>query len=771
LKGKRRVEPEGDLNAEIVLVGEAPGEEEERQGRPFVGYSGKILRAVLEVLGINDSSLYITNVVKCRPPNNQLTKEIVKCCRVNLEKELMGLKRKKLIIALGATAKEFFSIPGSMNEARGQIVDTKYGKVLVTWHPAYRLMFYRDSVLEVSPYEQFVRELARGDIFVKQDRLYKKVNFRVAEGEELGRVLSVVTGKAVALDFETLGVDPWYGGFKVLTVGLAVDGECYVVDLERLGEERSKSFMKELFERVGKVVVYNAGFDVGIGVKEYGWQICGMDIDDVQVMYYLLSGKAVPGVSLKRLVLDYLDIGQYGIDWKKVSMKDLPREKLYEYNAIDAYATLKLYELFMERLKKAPLQWSKIFGGTARGLYHAYEEVVKKVLSLCIELQTSGMYVDVDYLMRLRKELEERKAEFLKGVVGVNLNSPKQVLEWLRQVGVEVDSTGKEVLEELLKKKALSEEAKARINKLLEYRLIEKMLGTYVEPFLEKWISSDGCVHSKFSVVATDTGRLASAEPNLMNVPTRLGPMVEKAFVSRFGENGRIIKADFSQHELRVACQYSKDRKMKEFFESGVDIHAKVAVELYGMPADAPEEVKKEYRRRAKSYNFGVIYGMSYVSISRDLSVSIEEAKKMLERYFQIFPGLKVWLDNVRAFVRKVGYVRTMFGRFRWIDPVGDVEGWGQKSVNTPVQSAASDIAALTAWRIVERLYREGFQGRVVNFVHDSVLVDCPDEEVEEICRIIKEEVKNIELPDGKFVEFDIDVEVGRSWGECKERS
>jgi DNA polymerase-1 len=469
--------------------------------------------------------------------------------------------------------------------------------------------------------------------------------------------------------------------------------------------------------------------------------------------------------------LDYLDLGQYGIDWKKVSVKDVPRDRLYEYNAMDAYATLRLYELFKERLARVPLNWSKVFGERSQSLYDAYENVLKKILCMCIELQANGMYVDIDYLVKLKKELEIKKEEFLREVSGVNLNSPKQVMEWLREVGVEVSSTRKEVLEEVLKvqRGKLGKEAISRIEKLLEYRVVEKMLGTYVEPFLEEWIRSDGCIHSKFSLVATDTGRLSSSEPNLMNVPTRLGPLLERAFVSRFGGDGKIVKADFSQHELRVACQYSKDRKMKEFFESGVDIHTKVAVEVYGMPQDASEEVRKEYRRRAKSFNFGVIYGMSHVSISRDLSISVEEAKKMLERYFQMFAGLRVWLDNVREFVGRVGYVRSMFGRFRWIDPVGDAEGWRQKAVNTPVQSAASDIAALTAWRIVEKLYREGFRSKVVNFVHDSVIVDCPGEEVEEICRIIKEEVEGIELPEERFLDFEIDIAIGKSWGDCKE--
>jgi DNA polymerase-1 len=209
---------------------------------------------------------------------------------------------------------------------------------------------------------------------------------------------------------------------------------------------------------------------------------------------------------------------------------------------------------------------------------------------------------------------------------------------------------------------------------------------------------------------------------------------------------------------------------MKEFFESGVDIHTKVAIELYGMPEDATDEVKKEYRRRAKSFNFGVIYGRGYKSVAEELGISEREAKETIDRYFKMFSVLKHWLDKVKEFAKENGYVRSMFGRFRLVSSsTEDGEGWAQRAVNTPVQSAASDIAALTVWRIAERLYREGFRSKVVNFVHDSVIVDCPGEEVEEVCRIIKEEVRNIELPEARFIEFEMDIEVGISWGECKE--
>ena len=773
LRGKKRVDGIGSLDAEVVIVGEAPDEEAEKQGLPFAGYLGEILKAVLNALDIDMSKVYITNVVKCRPLDNQLTKEMVKCCKVRLEQELMRLRKRRLIVALGSTAKEFFGIPGALGDIRGKIVDTKHGKVLVTWHPTYRLLFHRDDVLGISGYEQFVRDLARGVVFIEHGKMYKSISFEVVEGGKLDEVLAKVSDKVVALDFETVGKDLWSSDFRVMTVGLAVDDSRFVVDFEKLGAERAKVFMKEVFDKARKVVVYNAGFDVMLGMKEYGWEVYSRDtdIEDVQVMYYLLSGRATPNVSLKRLVLDYLDVGQYGIDWKKTDIRTVPRDRLYEYNAIDAYVTLKLYKLFKDKLEKAPFQWSSIFGANKQSLYDVYENVAKKILCLCLELQKNGMYVDVEYLMQLKKELEERKRSFLDEVKGVNLNSPRQVLQWLNEVGVQVDSTRKEVLESVLKSQGakLSESAKYRVEKLLEYRVIEKMLSTYVEPFLEEWVRSDGCIHSKFSLVGTDTGRLASSEPNLMNIPTRLGPVLEKAFVSRWGEEGRIVKADFSQHELRVACQYSKDKKMKEFFKSGVDIHTKVAIELYGMSEDAPNEVKKEYRRRAKGFNFGVIYGRGYRSVAAELGISEREAKDAVDKYFKMFSGLKVWLDSVKEFAKKFGYIRSMFGRFRWVNVSEDVDGWAQKAVNTPVQSAASDIAAVTAWRIVKKLYEGGFRGRVVNFVHDSVIVDCLAEEVDEVCRMIKEEVRNIELPDERFVEFDIDIEIGKSWGACKE--
>jgi DNA polymerase-1 len=207
---------------------------------------------------------------------------------------------------------------------------------------------------------------------------------------------------------------------------------------------------------------------------------------------------------------------------------------------------------------------------------------------------------------------------------------------------------------------------------------------------------------------------------------------------------------------------------MKEFFESGVDIHTKVAMELYGMRGDESEELKKELRRRAKGFNFGVIYGRGYKSIAEELGMSEEEAKDTVKRYFEMFSGLAEWLEKVKRFAKRNGYVRTMFGRYRRID-VGSDERWVQKAVNTPVQSAASDVAGQFVWDLVLRLREEGLKAKVVNFIHDAVLIDCPVEEMELVKDIISEEVREIELPDEKFIDFEVEMAVGKSWGECKE--
>ncbi len=761
------VPPEGSKGAEIVIVGEAPGAEEEKIGRPFVGPSGQLLRRVLGEVGLDSGRVYITNVVKCRPPGNELRAEMVKCCSLRVEMELASIGRPRLIVALGRTAKEFFRIPGAMEDVRGKIFDTKYGKVLVELHPAYLLRNAGvDRLWKATSVVYFLRSMMLASRFIQLGRSYKEVPYEIVDTwGKAQRVLERIDGRVCGFDFETYGVDPWKVDFKVLTCALSLGEEgSWVVDFS--GWDGAREFIQKAYQ-VSRPVFFNAPFDVAVGVKECGWGV--KDVDDLQVIAYLLNGGSEKAISLKRLALDWTDVGDYGIDVKKPEeILRIPRERLYQYNATDAYVTAKLFEPFKERLKD-DLEWSVLFGKEKKDLLWCYENVLKKLLVMAIELRVNGMVVDTEYLRSLEQELLQRKREIERAVgAGVNLNSPQQVLKWLRSRGIQVESTRKEVLEKLLNGAEGSEIAELKM--LMDYRTIEKLLNTYVVPLRLEHLGSDGCVHANFSLVKTATGRLSCSEPNLMNIPTRLGPIIEKAFVSRFGDGGVIVKADFSQHELRVACQYSKDRKMKEFFESGVDIHTKVAMEIYGLKEEElGTEREKQLRRIAKGFNFGVIYGRGAGSIAQELGISEEEGRRMIEDYFKMFSGLKRWLDGVKEFVRRYGFVRNMFGRVRWIG-LSDEEGWAQKAVNTPVQGLASDIAGLVTYSVMKRIKDSGLRAKVVNFIHDALLVDCPVEEVDAVKSIIFNEVRRVELPEEKFVEFEVEVNVGKSWGEMKEQ-
>jgi DNA polymerase-1 len=312
----------------------------------------------------------------------------------------------------------------------------------------------------------------------------------------------------------------------------------------------------------------------------------------------------------------------------------------------------------------------------------------------------------------------------------------------------------------------MGEEARRRIELLLEYRTLGKLYNTYVIPMLQDWITDDERIHANFSAVTTETGRLSCSEPNLMNIPTRSGAIIERAFVSRWKDEGILLKADFSQHELRVGAIYADDDVMKQYFGSGIDIHTKVAMEVCGLRERDSEERKKELRRLAKGVNFGILYGIGARGLADWLGVSEDDAKKLISEYFSVFKDIRKWLDSVIEFARRYGYVRSMFGRFRWIDTQSD--GWVQKAVNTPIQSAASDIAGICAWNVARKMKEEGLESKLVNFVHDSMIVDCKRSEIEKVECIISMEVQRISgwLEGG--VKFEVEIEKGKSWGDME---
>lgn len=404
---------------------------------------------------------------------------------------------------------------------------------------------------------------------------------------------------------------------------------------------------------------------------------------------------------------------------------------------------------------------------------YGYKNMLKQAQLLLIEVSWNGLRVDMEYVIKLEKDFGKRisaYAERFKQLVGeeINLNSPKQVLNCLLSRGIDVKSTDKRVLQEYINKDEF-------VKLLFEYRELETVYDRCIAPILTKHVREGNLVHTKFSLTTARTGRVASYDPNMQNVPNKFGPDIERMFVSRF-ENGYMLKADYSMMELRVAAMYSNDQKMIECFKTGVDIHSKVAMDIYGISAEDIKNKTKDAikaRQVAKGFNFGLIYGRSSYSIARELGIELDAADVIKNKYFNNFSGLRDWLDRTRKEVASNGYVRNMFGRIRFLPEVfsldkGIREGGLRKGVNTPIQGAASDIALLGLKNCRDEIKKRGLKTLLVNTVHDSGIFDLPREELEEVISIIKKKAVQVKLPIKTEVPLGIDVAWGKSWGDCK---
>ena len=284
---------------------------------------------------------------------------------------------------------------------------------------------------------------------------------------------------------------------------------------------------------------------------------------------------------------------------------------------------------------------------------------------------------------------------------------------------------------------------------------------------LIKVVGEDGRVHSIFKQTETRTGRISSAEPNLQNIPVRtdVGSVFRKFFYA--AGDRTLVDADYSQIELRVLAHIAQDENMIEGFRSGADIHTQTAAQVFGMP---PEYVTSQMRSRAKAVNFGIVYGISSFGLSQDLSITRKEAAEYIDRYFETYPGVKKYLDGEVAFAKEHGYVTTMFGRRRPVPELSSSNfmqrSFGERvAMNSPIQGAAADIMKIAMIRVNRRLKEENLESRIVIQVHDELLVEAKNEEVEQVKAILKEEMEHAA---SLKVPLIADMSVGANWYEAK---
>lgn len=398
-------------------------------------------------------------------------------------------------------------------------------------------------------------------------------------------------------------------------------------------------------------------------------------------------------------------------------------------------------------------------------------EVELPLTCVLASMEHYGVKADTEGIRKFGETLSEEidgleQQIYFRAGKQFNISSPKQLgVILFEELGLPSGkktktgySTGAEVLEELRDKDPI-------IDMILTYRQYTKLRSTYVEGLL-KAVGADGRIHSVFKQTETRTGRISSTEPNLQNIPVRteLGRNMRKFFVS---EEGRVlIDADYSQIELRILAHLSGDKNMQDIFNGGGDIHTSTAAQVFGMPEDM---VTPEMRRAAKAVNFGIVYGISAFSLSKDIDVSVAKADRYIKSYLSNFSGVAAFMDKAVADAAEKGYSETIFGRRRYIPELAaknkNIQSFGKRAaMNAPVQGAAADIIKIAMVKVWQRLREEKLNAQLILQIHDELIIEASEKDAERAAAVLGEEMRNAVKLD---VPLTADVETGKSWFEC----
>lgn len=475
---------------------------------------------------------------------------------------------------------------------------------------------------------------------------------------------------------------------------------------------------------------------------------------DVKALKHILFNF---GVNLKGAEFD-VSLAQYLVSGSKKSADNLDvylSSYSYDKNSI-ACLLLKMKEDYQKKL-------------TEDDLIDLYQKIEFPLIEVLFDMEVSGFKLDKKILDKFcveYREQTEKLSQEIKQMSGCefNPNSPKQLAEVLYDKLLlpkpKKAGTGVEVLERL-------RGAHPIIDKILEYRKISKLYTTYLQDF-GNMLDEKNLIHTIFNQTLTATGRLSSQEPNLQNIPvkTEEGKELRKMFISRF-ENGLIISADYSQIELRLLAHFSQEPKLIDAYKNGLDIHTKTASDLFGVPLD---QVDNDMRRKAKTVNFGIIYGMSEYGLSQSLKISPSEAKNFINNYFETFPYVKTYMDNNVEYAKKNGYAISLLGRKRTVDEVMSsnyqTRQFGERvSKNMPLQGSASDIIKLAMVRVYNAIKQNNLKSKLILQIHDELIVDTyPTEEdkIKQILKDVMENVVNLNVP------LTVAISSGKTWFDAK---
>lgn len=594
--------------------------------------------------------------------------------------------------------------------------------------------------------------------------VYKTVDTE-EEMAKLGRFLA--DQDFFAFDTETDGIDPLTAGLVGMSFAVK-ENEAWYVPVPADKEEAVKivtHFSPALQNRKSQKIGQNIKFDI-IVLRKYGVRVAG-PLFDTMIAHYLLNPELRHGMDyLAETYLKYKPvpisqlIGPKGKN--QLCMRDVPLAQIAEYAAEDADVTLKLKNFFAPELKKA-------------GIESLFFDIEMPLIYVLVEMEATGVKLDTVALKQSSEELTaalnnlEKEIYELAGVK-FNINSSKQVGEVLfehlkieekaKKTKTGSYSTSEDILEKMRSKHPV-------VGKLLEYRALKKLLSTYIDALPELINPETGKIHTSFNQTVTATGRLSSTNPNLQNIPIRdeLGREIRKAFIPD-NEDCTFFSADYSQIELRIMAHLSQDEHMIEAFRSGADIHSATAAKIYGIPV---EEVTGDMRRKAKTANFGIIYGISIFGLAERLNIPRAESKELIEGYFKSYPGIRDYMDESIRIAKEKGYVETIFKRKRYLPDINShnaiVRGYAERNaINAPIQGSAADIIKVAMVRIYNRFEEEGLKSKMILQVHDELNFNVCQDEQEKVRQIVLEEMENaIQLQ----VPLIADCGEGKNWLEA----
>ena len=500
-------------------------------------------------------------------------------------------------------------------------------------------------------------------------------------------------------------------------------------------------FENETIAKVGQ----NLKYDIMV-LKRMGIEVRGEKIDTM-LLHYLIDSESRHNMDfLAERYLNYRPIAietLIGKGTKQLTMDVVGVERVAEYAAEDADITLRLKEVLYAEVEK-------------RGMMELYKRIEEPMIEVLADMELEGVTVNREalnsYAVELRQLLErlENEVRVLADEPTLNINSSRQLGEVLfaklriaskpKMTKTKQFSTEEEYLQTFAHDFPI-------VSKILEYRGVKKLLSTYVEALPELINPETGRIHTSYNQAVTATGRLSSTNPNLQNIPIRddLGKPIRAAFIASDAEH-TLIAADYSQIELRLMAHLSGDSALVEAFRSGEDIHSATAARLYHKTTD---EVTSSERRSAKTANFGIIYGISAFGLAQRLDISNREAKELITNYFDTYPGIKLYMDNVVAKAANDGYVETMFSRRRQLPDIVSsnrtVRGLAERNaINAPIQGSAADIMKLAMVEIARRFKHEGIRSKMIMQVHDEVVIDTLLSELDAVKRIVKEAMESV---------------------------